>query len=117
MRVLLDENLPHKLRPWLARHEVFTVGYMGWNGLKNGSLLAAAEAGGMEVFVTGDRNLTYQQNLASRRLSMVTLSAVNWPIVRNHLQTIVDAVDKAAPGSYAEVHCGTFVRGRRKLNG
>jgi hypothetical protein len=36
---------------------------MGWSGLKNGDLIAAAEATGIEVFVTGDRNLSYQQNL------------------------------------------------------
>ena len=113
MKVLLDENLPHRLRPWLARHEVFTVGYMGWNGLKNGALLAAAEAGGMEVFVTGDRNLSYQQNLASRRIAVVSLSAINWPITRNHLQVIADAGDRAVMGSYEEVYSGTFIRRQR----
>ena len=99
MKVLLDENLPHRLRSRLAQHEVFTVGYLGWNGLKNGALLAAAEADGFEVFVTGDRNLSYQQNLGSRRIGIVTLSAINWPIVRNYLQAIADAVDRAVPGS------------------
>jgi len=43
VKVLLDENLDHRLRKSLGFHEVSTVGYMGWNGLKNGRLLKAAK--------------------------------------------------------------------------
>jgi len=50
VKVLLDEQLPHRLRKHLGAHEVFTVDYMGWAGLKNGELLNVAEAEGFEVF-------------------------------------------------------------------
>jgi predicted nuclease of predicted toxin-antitoxin system len=40
MKVLLDENLPHQLRGELPGHEVITVKYMGWHGIRNGELLA-----------------------------------------------------------------------------
>lgn len=43
MRVLLDENLDHRLRSQLGPHEVFTASYKGWDGFKNGDLLRAAE--------------------------------------------------------------------------
>jgi hypothetical protein len=36
VKVLLDENLDHRLRRHLGSHEVFTVSFKGWNGLKNG---------------------------------------------------------------------------------
>ena len=39
---------------------------MGWGGLKNGELLKAAEDAGIDVFVTGDQALQYQQNIASQ---------------------------------------------------
>ena len=55
MKVLLDENLAHRLRKNLGAHEVFTVSYKGWAGLKNGELLRAAEDDGIEVFLTGDQ--------------------------------------------------------------
>jgi hypothetical protein len=32
VKILLDENLPHKLRRALGERDVVTVGYMGWNG-------------------------------------------------------------------------------------
>ena len=58
MKVLLDENLAHRLRNNLGAHEVFTVGYRGWAGLKNGELLRIAEENGIEVFLTGDQTLS-----------------------------------------------------------
>jgi predicted nuclease of predicted toxin-antitoxin system len=55
VKVLLDENLPHRLRIHLGSHEVFTVRYQGWSELKNGELLRTAENNGFEVFITGDQ--------------------------------------------------------------
>jgi hypothetical protein len=63
VKLLLDENIPHKLRAHLGSHETMTVAYMGWGSLKNGELLKAAEDAGFEVFVTGDRSLEYEQNM------------------------------------------------------
>ena len=110
MRVLLDENLPHKLRGHLAQHETATVAYLGWGGLKNGELLKAAEDAAFDVFVTGDRKLEYQQNLAGLWLAVVSLSAPNWPIIKRHVGKIVAAVEGAVAGSFTRVECGTFVR-------
>jgi len=45
----------------LGVHEVFTVSYKGWAGLKNGELLQRAENDSIEVFLTGDQTLTYEQ--------------------------------------------------------
>ena len=110
MKVLLDENLDHRLRIHLGKHEVFTANYKGWNGLKNGKLLETAENGGIDVLVTGDQTLSYEQNLTGRRLAIVALSAVEWRIIRVRLERIVSAVDNAVPGSFQSVDCGTFSR-------
>ena len=61
MRVLLDENLDHGLRNHLGSHEVFTASFMGWEGLKNGTLLQKAEETGFEVLLTGDQTLYYSK--------------------------------------------------------
>jgi hypothetical protein len=110
VKVLLDEDLDHRLRKRLAPHEVFTVHYLGWDGLKNGALLATAEEYGIEVFLTGDQQLQYQQNLSERRMAIVVLSATNWPIIKHHLATIAAAISNAAPGSFQEIECGRFSR-------
>jgi putative NIF3 family GTP cyclohydrolase 1 type 2 len=109
-RVLLDENVPHKLRLSLARNEVTTVAYGGWSGLKNGELLSAAEREGFDVFLTGDRGLEYQQNLANRKIAIVWLSTNNWPILKKHVARVAAAVEGARPGTFARVDCGLFAR-------
>jgi hypothetical protein len=63
VRVLLDHNLPHKLRTALGplcEHELVTTSYLGWGHLKNGELLGSAE-----------------ERLAVRKLAVVVLSANN----------------------------------------
>ena len=89
MKVLLDENLDHALRPLLGQHEIVTAAYMGWAGLKNGELLRAAESCGIEVLVTGDQTLCYEQNLRVRRLAVVALSAIQLPVIRKSLPAII----------------------------
>jgi len=108
VRVLLDENLDHRLRKYLGDHEVVTVSYMGWMGLKNGELLRMAEENGIHVFVTGDRTLSHEQNLTGRRLAIVVLSALELPILKKRLSSIVDAIDHVLPGSFQAINCGTF---------
>jgi hypothetical protein len=44
---------------------------MGWGGFKNGELLRIAEEAGVEVFVTGDKARSYQQNMAGRQIAIV----------------------------------------------
>ncbi len=47
MRILLDENVPVDIIPVLlaAGHHPESVKFLGWKGLKNGEVLARAEAG------------------------------------------------------------------------
>ena len=85
MKVLLDENLPHRLRHYLSGPEVFTVRNRGWSGLSNGELLQTAEKEGFDIFLTGDQTMSYEQNFTGRQIAIVVLSAVEWHIIRNSL--------------------------------
>lgn len=110
---MFDHNLPHKLRTSLGtagKHEIVTASYMGWGELKNGELLRRAEDYGIDVFITGDRSLVYEQNLTGGRLAIVALSANNWPIIKNYVPQILTAIDSAVSGSFQAVECGTFSR-------
>jgi hypothetical protein len=110
VKVLLDENLDHALRKLLGPHEVVTVTYMGWAGLRNGELLRSAEDSGIEVLLTGDQTLYLEQNLTGRRLAIVALSAIQLPIIKESLPKIISVLDNAVPGSFQAVDCGTFSR-------
>jgi predicted nuclease of predicted toxin-antitoxin system len=74
VRLLLDECLDWRLRRHLPGHEVKTVQEMGWDGIKNGRLLALAERE-FRVFVTGDRNLSFQPYVPRFSIGVVVLAA------------------------------------------
>lgn len=74
MRLLLDESVPARLRRHLPSHSVRTVVEMGWSGVKNGDLLRLAAAS-FDVFITVDKNLPYQQRLATLPLAVIVLDA------------------------------------------
>ena len=65
--------------------------------------MAAAETAGFDVILTTDRNLRYQQNLAGRKIAVVTLGKGRWTLIKSHVAKVVAAVNAAAPGTYTEV--------------
>jgi alkanesulfonate monooxygenase SsuD/methylene tetrahydromethanopterin reductase-like flavin-dependent oxidoreductase (luciferase family) len=105
LRVLLDENLDHALRKLLVPHDVATVHYMGWAGLKNGELLRTAEDAGFDVLLTGDQSLGFEQNLRGRRLAVIALSAIQLPVLSRCVPDILVALESATPGSHQMVEC------------
>jgi predicted nuclease of predicted toxin-antitoxin system len=112
VKVLLDENVPRNLAALLPNHEVTTVTDKGWSGLSNGELLDAAERESLDVFVTGDKTIQYEQNIAGRKLAVLSLSTNNWPIIKNHVDQIAAAINVAQSGSFSRVDVGVFSRRR-----
>ena len=107
MRVLFDQGTPVPIRLHLQRLEVRTVAQEGWGALKNGELLAAAEAAAFDVLLTTDKNLRHQQNLSKRKIAIVVLSEQQWPKLRPYVRLVVEAIDTVIPGKYVEVDLPT----------
>ena len=74
MKVLLDECVDRRLVREISGHDVKTVPQMGWAGIKNGDLLILVEKE-FEVFVTVDRNISFQQNLTNYNVAVIVLRA------------------------------------------
>ena len=53
-----------------------SVQKMCWAGVKNGRLLALAEQQ-FDVFITGDRNVSFQQDIPQFRIAVVVLAAAS----------------------------------------
>lgn len=102
-RVLLDENVPAGLRRHLEPHDVLHATQMGWDGLANGLLIAAAEREGFQVLVTADRNLLYQQNLDGREIALVVLGTNHWDTIRSKPELVGQAIERASPGGFEDV--------------
>ena len=74
MKVFVDECVDWRLSRDIVGHEVSTARQMGWSTIKNGELLALASRE-FDVFVTVDRNLSFQQNLPGFAIAVIVLRA------------------------------------------
>jgi hypothetical protein len=78
MRILLDENMPTKVKYDFGEgYEVRTVKDMGWLGKKNGELLGLAAFSGFDILIKLDKNLKNQQNLNKVDLKFIVLLATD----------------------------------------
>ena len=75
MLLLLDENLPNKLKRDFPGHQVFSITERGWNGLKNGLLLQKLIENEFDALITYDKNLQHQQNFQKYPVVVFVLSA------------------------------------------
>jgi hypothetical protein len=104
MLILFDSGTPKGLIRTLAGHKIITAQARAWEKLDNGALLNAAEEAGVELLLTTDRRIRYQQNLAGRKIALVVLTGTTkWSSVRLHFQRIAAVVNAATPGSYSEI--------------
>jgi hypothetical protein len=98
MRILLDECIDRRFAREIIGYEVKTVPQMGWAGVKNGKLLTLAVEG-FDVFVTVDRNLSFQQNLPQFDIAVVVLQAPSNSLaalkpLASKLLAVLDSVGK-----------------------
>jgi hypothetical protein len=103
MRILFDNGTPRGVANGLPGHTVEDCRAHGWDTLRNGELLDAAEAAGFDVLLTTDRNIRYQQNLTNRKIAIVVLGKGRWRLIKDRLPEVAAAVAAATPGSVTEV--------------
>lgn len=94
MRILIDECLNWRLGRALAGHYCVSVQKRGWSGLTNGALLALAEKE-FDVFLTGDRNLSLQQDITRYAIAVVVLHASSTQL--HHTLPLIGKVLEALP--------------------
>lgn len=104
MRVLLDENVPKKLKRAFPGYVVSTVTEMGWAGAGNGELLAMAE-GVFDVLLTVDKSIQYQNNFTDKKIILVTML-----VKQNKIQfllplipKVIQALQSAVPGQVINI--------------
>ncbi len=90
MKLLLDENLPKRLKNDFPEHNVYTVADMGWNSMKNGALMRAMTEENFEALLTFDKNLQYQQNFNKYPIPVIVLDATD--NTYHTLKTLVPAI-------------------------
>jgi hypothetical protein len=76
VKILLDECVDRRFAREFPEHEVSTVPQMGWVGIKNGELMSLASSD-FDIFITVDRNLSYQQDLSKYDIAVLVLRSIS----------------------------------------
>jgi predicted nuclease of predicted toxin-antitoxin system len=105
MKLLLDENMPHKLRRHLPGHNVFTAAYMSWGGIRNGELLQRAASEGFDAILTIDAGIEYEQNLSALPCSVVIIRAQSnaFEHIEPHLPALLRALTALQPRTLIKI--------------
>jgi len=87
-------------------HNCVTVPEAGFAGKTNGELMELAEAG-FDVFITLDKGLAYQHNLAGRKIAILLIRAKSTRLadLLPYAQACRQAIATIKPGEI--VHIGT----------
>ena len=75
MRVLFDHNVNRRFRTYLTGHDIRTAREMGWETMSNGALLKAAADAGFQAFISVDKKLEHEQNLAALPVPVIIIDA------------------------------------------
>jgi predicted nuclease of predicted toxin-antitoxin system len=105
MRILIDECLNWRLGRALSGHYAVSAQKLGWAGVKNGKLLALAVENKFDLFLTADRNLSFQQNIVNLPIAIIVLEA---PGIQLHqtlplIQKVLDLLPSLKPGTITTV--------------
>lgn len=100
--IILDENIPRKLKREISGYTVTTVQENGWGGVKNGKLISLVD-GVYDVLITADKNLRYQQNLSGRKISIIELPFNDSDLLLVIVPKIIEAIQLSTYGSYKEI--------------
>lgn len=105
-RLLIDENVPRQLARLFE--DVFTVTVIHdspWAGAKNGELIRAI-TGEIDILLTCDQNIRYQQNVAKLTFGIVVLIGRS-----NRLDDLLP-LTSAARAAAQDVHPGELIEVR-----
>lgn len=93
---------PWPLRYQLTEFEVVTVQFQGWSGKQNGDQTSLID-GRFDVFVTGDKNLRYQQRIETRRIAIIELPFTRLQSLEPYLDQIRAAIRNSVAGDYTRI--------------
>ena len=105
MRVLLDANVPKRLKREIVGHEVWTAREQRLNELANGRLIEALVVGNFDVLITLDKGLPRQQNLTDKPVAILVLRSPSNRIadLLPLVPQILEALTVVRPGDICDI--------------
>ena len=78
---------------------------MGWSGIKNGELLDKMRQERFDVFITGDRNLQFQQHLPATGVAVVVLRVGSTRLAETLplMKEVLEQIESLGPGTVTTI--------------
>lgn len=76
MKIVVDECLPKRLIHVFSGHAAWTVPQIGLAGTKDSKLLNELDTRDIDVFITIDGNIEYQQKFSNRTFGTIIIRSV-----------------------------------------
>ena len=77
MKIIIDECLPKRMIQFFQDDDVWSVPQIGLNGYKDSALLNALDKKKIDIFVTIDGNIEYQQQFKNRTFGTIIIRSVS----------------------------------------
>lgn len=77
MKIIIDECLPKRVTGFFKGHEVWTVPQIGLGGYSDTDLLQELDKRAIDIFVTMDGNIEYQQQFQNRVFATLIIRSVS----------------------------------------
>lgn len=92
MRLLLDENIPKKLKKDLAGHDVYTVQELRRDGNEDEEVLQFLIDFNFDALITYDKNLRFQQNFTKYPTPVIVLDTYTnaYPILKSIIPPLLE---------------------------
>ncbi|AQG79552.1 DUF5615 family PIN-like protein [Spirosoma montaniterrae] len=99
MRLLLDENVPVKLKQDLTGHTVYTVRELRRDGREDEEVLQLLVDFNFDALITCDKNLRFQQNLSRYTTPVVVLDTYTnaYLVLRQTVPNLLSLLQQALP--------------------
>ncbi len=105
MKIVIDECLPKRVTQFFEKGSAYTVPQMGLSGFKDTELLEELDKREINVFVTIDGNIEYQQQFINRKFGTVVIISVSnrFNDLLHLKDKILKAVDTVSKGKIEHV--------------
>ncbi len=105
MKIIIDECLPKRVTQFFEGESVYTVPQIGLNGTTDSELLDELDKRDIDVFITIDGNIEYQQQFSKRNFGTVVIISVSnrFNDLLHLKEKIVRAVYSVAKGEIVHV--------------
>jgi len=105
MKIIIDECLPKRVTQFFEKGSAYTVPQIGLSGSKDTELLKELDKRGIDVFVTIDGNIEYQQQFINRTFGTVVIISVSnrFNDLLHLKDKILKAVDTVSKGGIEHI--------------